>query len=203
MKSVYLRTGSALLCAAILSACGGGNGSGDLPLQGSISGLNKSGLVLINKPTGEKLTIVSGAIGFSFTKLVAVDEQFDIQIDTPPVGAKCVLSENSGKANVYTYGRAAVTCVSNPWTLGGTVDGLSGSGLVLANGADTVVVTPPAVAGANVLFTFPGKVADGSPFGATVLLQPEGQTCTVDPKNNPDVMPGRDALGLEVHCVKK
>jgi hypothetical protein len=198
MKSLYLRSGLALLCTVILSACGG-SGGGDLPLQVTVVGLNKTGLVLINKPTGEKLTI-TGSGTYAFTKLVSVDEQFDIQIDTPATGAKCVLSENTGKANVYTYGRAGVTCASNPWTLGGAVDGLTGKGLVLANGSDTVSVPPSAVAGANVLFTFPSKVADGSAFGATVLLQPEGQTCVVDPKNNPGVMPGSDALGLEVHC---
>jgi hypothetical protein len=202
MKSLYLRSGLALLCAVILSACGG-SGGGDLPLQGSISGLNKSGLVLINKSTGEKLTVLAGDAGFSFTKLAGVDEQFDIQIDTQPVGAKCDIASNTGKANVYTYNRIVVSCSSNPWTLGGTITGLIGKGLVLANGSDTVAILPPAVAGTPVKFTFPNKVADGAPFGATVLLQPEGQTCTVDPKNNPAVMPGYDALELAVDCQIK
>ena len=201
MKSVYLRTGLALLCAVILSACGGGS-SGDLPLQVTIQGLNKTGLVLINKPTGEKLPI-SGSATFQFTKLVSNDEQFDIQIDSPATGAKCTLFENTGKANVYTYSRPYAICASNPWLLGGTVLGLKGKGLVLANGSDTVTVPAPAVAGADVLFTFPSKVADGSAYGATVLLQPEGQSCAVDPSNNPGIMPGFDGLGLIVRCVNK
>lgn len=199
MKSLYLRSGLALLCAVILSACGG-NGSGDLPLTGTITGLTKSGLVLINKSNGEKLPIASGLVNFQFTKLVANDEQFDIQIDTPPTGAKCEIFNGTTKANVYTYNRIAVVCAANPWTLGGNVLGLTGKGLVVANGADTVAVLPSATPGAGVFFTFPSKVGDGYPFGASVLVQPAGQTCSVNPRNNPGTMPGSDALDLEVDC---
>lgn len=200
MKSLYLRSGLALLCAVILSACGG-NGNGDLPLAGTITGLTKTGLVLINKSNGEKLTINSGDASFQFTRFASNDEQFDIQVDTQPTGAKCLVSNGTAKANVYTYARISVACTANPWTLGGNVIGLTGKGLVLANGSDTVAVLPAATAGGNVFFTFPAKVGDGYQFGATVLVQPAGQTCTVNPKNNPGIMPGSDALGLEVDCA--
>ncbi|NGZ86960.1 hypothetical protein [Duganella aceris] len=200
MKSLYLRSGLALLCAVILSACGGGGG--DLALQGVITGngVGKSGLVLQNESNGEKLPITAGTTAFVFTKLVAVDEKFNITIASQPIGAKCEATENSGTANVYTSYRITITCTANPWTLGGNITGLRGTGLALANGSDTVAVLPPAVANADVSFTFPSKVADGSQFGATVLVQPQGQTCTIDPKNNPGVMPGSDALGLVVNC---
>jgi hypothetical protein len=203
MKSLYLRSGLALLCAVILSACGGGGG--DLALQGIIqgNGVSKSGLILQNESNGEKLTITAGSVSFVFTKLVAVDEKFNIIIAAQPVGANCVATENSGTANVYTSYRITITCTANPWTLGGKVSGLSGKGLALANGSDTVAVLPPAVANSDVSFTFPSKVADGALYGATVLVQPEGQTCTVNPGNNPGTMPGSDKLDLAVSCVNK
>ncbi|MYM69775.1 hypothetical protein GTP45_23440 [Pseudoduganella sp. FT55W] len=201
MKSSYLRAGFALLCAAILSACGGNGGS--LQLSGGISyvGPAKAGLVLINNSNGEKLTIETGATAFYFTKLLGTDEGFDIGILTQPAGANCDIVNNKGTANYYTVGRTVVTCTATPFTLGGTIKGLKGTGLVLANGADTVGVTPPAAAGADVAFTFPSKVPNGALYGGTVLTQPAGQTCTFDPGLNPGTMPFADQKGLIVNCT--
>ena len=196
MKSMYLRAVLALLCTVILSACGGGNGS--MALSGTINSLAKDGLVLINKPTGEKLPITSGTVTFVFTKLVAVDEQFDVEVDTQPTGAKCTPTANTGKANVYTVYSVVVNCVTNPYTLGGVVKGLSSTGLVLANGPDTVAVLPPATAGADVNFSFTNTVGDGSPYGVTVLAQPAGKTCTVT--NPTGTMGSSNYLGLNVVC---
>lgn len=204
MKSVYLRSGLALACAALLNACGGGNGN--LALSGTISGLTKPDLVLINKKTNERLAIPANSTSFVFTRLAAVDEEFDIEIDTPPTGAKCeaVNGSNIGKANAYTSYSIAFKCTTNPWTLGGNVSGLRYAGLVLANGADLVTVLPPASADAKVGFTFPSKVGDGSPYGVTVLSQPVDpvskltQVCTVaNPTGN---MPAKDYSDLVVTC---
>lgn len=204
MKSVYLRSGLALACAALLNACGGGNGN--LALSGTITGLTKPDLVLINKKTNERLAIPANSTSFVFTRLAAVDEEFDIEIDTPPTGAKCTPSgtSNVGKANAYTSYSIAFNCVTNPWTLGGNVSGLRYPGLVLANGADLVSVLPPATAGATVGFTFPSKVGDGSPYGVTVLSQPVDpatkltQVCAVaNPTGN---MPAKDYSDLVVTC---
>jgi archaellum component FlaF (FlaF/FlaG flagellin family) len=203
MKSSYLRAGLALLCAVILSACGGHDGS--LSLSGTIAypyGV-KSGLVLVNKGNGEKLVVADGATSFVFTKLMAQDQHFDVEVDTPPNGAICKLTNNDNKANVYTVYSVIVTCNANLYNLGGTVYNLKApKGMVLANGIDQVGVLPSATTpGADVTFVFPTKVADGSLYGATVAVQPDGQTCTVDPSNNPGYMPNRDGLGLIVNCV--
>ncbi|RZT08084.1 hypothetical protein SAMN05216319_3508 [Duganella sp. CF402] len=203
MKSSYLRAGLALLCAVILSACGGSNGN--LALSGTITyvptTVTPAGLVLINKNTGEKLSIATGASTFVFTKLLASDEAFDVEVDTDPTGAKCVMSNNKNNANVYTVYYVAVTCTSNPWVLGGTVKGLTGTGLVLANGPDTVGVLPSATAGADVSFVFPTKVSNKAQYGGTVLTQPTGQTCAFSSTLNPGTMPDADLKSLVVNCV--
>jgi hypothetical protein len=201
MKSSYLRAGLALLCAVILSACGGNNGS--LALSGTISysGPAKAGLVLENTNTGEKVAIDTGVTSFVFTKLLAEDEQFNV-ISHDPAGEVCTgTTANSGKASVYTVYYLVFTCKVNPYTLGGTVKNLTGSGLVLANGSDTVGVPPSATAGSNISFIFPTKVADGASYGVSVLTQPTGQTCSVDSALNPALMPAGDQLGLIVNCV--
>ncbi|OEZ99808.1 hypothetical protein [Duganella sp. HH101] len=207
MKSSYLRPGLALLCAALLNACGGGN-NGNLLLSGTISGLTKPDLVLVNNKTGEKLPVPANSTSFSFTKLIAVDEQYDVQISTPPTGAKCeaVNGSNVGKANAYTAYPITLKCTTNPWTLGGAVSGLRFPGLVLANGADLVSVQPPpATVSAAVNFEFQ-KVGDGSPYGVTVLSQPKDttpgstltQVCTVS--NGVGTMPAGDFRGVIVIC---
>ncbi len=59
-------------------------------------------------------------------------------------------------------------------TIGGTVSGLTGTGLVLRNnGGDNRAVT------ADGAFTFATAIGDGAPYSVTLLTQPSGQTCTV------------------------
>jgi hypothetical protein len=204
MKSSYLRAGFALLCAVILSACGGNNGS--LALSGVITYVpttaSLTGLVLINNGNGEKVTIDPGVTSVIFTKLLSVDEKFDVQVLTQPTGANCVATTNAvntGTASVYTVYQIGYTCTSNPYVLGVTVKGLTTNGLVLANGSDTTAVL--ANGGADVKFTFPTKVANSAQYGVTVLSQPTGQTCTIDKALNPGTMPAKaDQLGLIVNC---
>jgi len=63
---------------------------------------------------------------------------------------------------------------SGPYTIGGSVTGLSGSGLVLRNnGGDDL---PVASSGP---FTFAGAVAAGGAYDVTVATQPSAQSCTV------------------------
>jgi hypothetical protein len=196
MKSLYLRSGLALLCAIVITACGGGDGS--LQLSGTVSGLSKDGLVLINTNTGEKLPVPANSGSFIFTKLASNDEQFNVIVDTQPTNAHCDPSANSGRANVYTAYYIVITCASTPYTLGGVVYGLKNTGLILANGPDTVAVTPNG--GADVSYTFPTKVPNGSLFGVTVLAQPIGQTCTVDASKAVGTMLAADALEMFVTC---
>ena len=63
---------------------------------------------------------------------------------------------------------------ASTYTIGGTVSGLTGSGLVLQNtGSSDLSVS------ASGVFTFAGTVASGSSYGVTVLAQPAGQVCSV------------------------
>lgn len=195
MKSSYLRSGLGLLLAATLSACGGGDGS--LQLIVGVSGVTKDGMVLTNTNTGELLPVPAYTSQIAFTKLAGNDEQFNIIVKTPPPAATCVMGRNSGRANAYTAYYITVTCTNDPYVLGGAVFGLKGTGLILANGPDTVSVLPN---GGDVFYTFPTKVPNGSPFGVTVLVQPVGQTCTVDASKAVGTMPAANALEMFVTC---
>jgi hypothetical protein len=63
-----------------------------------------------------------------------------------------------------------------PYTIGGTVTGLAGTGLILQdNGGDNLTIT------GNTPFTFATKIVKGQPFSVSVFASPTGpvQTCTV------------------------
>ncbi len=62
-----------------------------------------------------------------------------------------------------------------PHSIGGTVNGLTGTGLVLQNnGGDNLSVAANATA-----FSFATPVANAAAYSVSVLTQPGGQTCTV------------------------
>jgi hypothetical protein len=197
MKSKYLSAAAALLCAAGLAACGGkGNGSMSLGVQ--VYGLDRTGLVLSNG--GEELQ-VAGTGNYYFKTLLAPDTQFNVSIKATPADVTCALSNNSGKINYYTYLQTTVSCAAVPYILGGSVSGLKGSGLVLANGALTLAVT------ADGNWEFASKIGNRTVYGVTVLTQPtyllNGQTvtqsCTV--AKGTGTMPAANVTDIVVTCV--
>jgi len=197
MKSKYLSAAAALLCAAGLAACGGGNGS--LSLGAQVYGLDRAGLVLQNNG-GDDLTI-DAAGTYYFATLLAPDANFSVTVKTQPANVKCTAANNTGKINYYSYLQTTVTCIPDSFALGGTVSGLNGDGLVLANGARTVAVTNGATT-----WSFTDPVPNGSVYGVTVLAQPTRiengvtvkQSCVVN--NGTKTMPASVVSDVVVTC---
>jgi subtilisin-like proprotein convertase family protein len=81
------------------------------------------------------------------------------------------------------------------YTVGGSVSGLSGSGLVLSlnAGAQTLPIA------ANGSFTFPTGLADASPYAVTVGTQPAGQSCSV--ANGNGTVSGANVTNVAVTCT--
>ncbi|MTW12416.1 hypothetical protein GM658_17550 [Pseudoduganella eburnea] len=207
MKSKYLSAAAALLCAAGLAACGGkGNGSMNLGVQ--VFGLDRTGLVLQNNG-GDDLTVAGTGNAF-FATLLAPDASFNVTVKTQPDGVVCTPANNTGKINIYTYLQTTVTCVPVPYILGGKINGLNGTGLVLNNGSVTVSVPQGATT-----WQFTDPVGNGSVYGVTVLAPPTRvdpntgatitQDCTVAngtgkmPQYN---LPDPRTLDIVVTCVK-
>lgn len=190
MKSLTTRCAALALCATTLAACGGGSG-GTIPLSGTIYGLNRAGLVLVNK--GKELVVSDSATSFAFTDYVANDEEFEILVKTSPPGQTCTPSNNKGRANAYSYQQTRITCTTEPFALSGSVSGLTGTGLVLANGAQTVAIPVGATS-----FTFGKTVPNGQTYGITVLSQPAGQSCYV--VGAAGTMPMADKTDVAIIC---
>jgi N-acetylneuraminic acid mutarotase len=83
------------------------------------------------------------------------------------------VSSGSGTASA-NVSNVQVTCTTTTYTIGGTVSGLTASGLVLADGSQTVSPASGATS-----FAFPTAVASGSSYAVTVKTQPSGETCSV------------------------
>jgi hypothetical protein len=67
-----------------------------------------------------------------------------------------------------------VTCMALTHSLGGSISGLTTSGLILANGTDTV-----SPASGATQFVFSQQVAEGAAFAVTVQHLPSGANCSV------------------------
>ncbi len=142
------------------------------PVGGTISGFTSTGLVLANGT--DRITPATNATSFTMPTPVASTSSYAVTVAVQPAGMSCSVANGSGTVGNSAVTNIAVTCTDQSYTLGGTVAGLTASGLVLANGADTVTVA--ANAGS---FTFPTSVAFGASYAVTVSVQPMGLTCSV------------------------
>lgn len=82
------------------------------------------------------------------------------------------------------------------YTVGGTVSGLSGAGLVLQNNAGNDLTVS-----ANGSFTFSTSIVSGRAYAVTVKTQPSGpaQTCTV--ANGSGNVGSGNVTNVQVNCV--
>ena len=163
---------------------------------GTVSGLMGQGLVLSNNG-GNNLSV--GADGaFAFTQELASGASYNVTVAAQPSNPSQACSVGSGSGNV---GDGAVTsivvnCSTSNFTVGGSVDGLAGSGLVLQNnGGDDLQV------GAGGSFTFATAVPSGAPYNVIVAAQPTGpaQVCTVT--NGSGVVGGGQVTSIQVSCM--
>lgn len=93
----------------------------------------------------------------------------------------------------YYYAVFAITDATTSYTVGGTVSGLTGTGLVLQNnGAEALPIA------ADGSFTFLTGLTETSSYSVTVSTQPMGQTCDVT--NGSGVISEADITDVVVTC---
>jgi 6-phosphogluconolactonase (cycloisomerase 2 family) len=158
-------------------------------VAGNVSGLSGSGLVLQNN--GTNFTPVAANGSFSFSNTLGAGGPYNVTVLTQPAGQTCTVTHGSGTANA-NISNVAVNCVPS-YSIGGTVTGLVGTGLVLQNnGADDLSFTSSGA------FNFLTPVAAGGAYNVTVLTQPSGSTCTV---TNGSGTANADVTNVAVNCV--
>lgn len=187
-----------LLLVITLNGCGGGSNESSpvtYTVGGSVTGL-VSGTTVTLQNNGGNNTPVAVNASFSFSSGVASGASYEVTVLTQPVGQVCSVAKASGvigSANVSV----AVTCVPNPYTVGGTVTGLlPGNVLSLADNTSLGVSVT-----ANGAFTFTPAQPSGLTYTVAVAPQgqPAGQTCSV--ANGSGTIAGANVTNVTVSCT--
>jgi hypothetical protein len=207
MKFSLVNATAALAMVAALSGCGG---KAQFVVQGTITNLNNSGLVLANG--GEQLTVASGATSFAFKNQIDYGTDYNITIVTQPAHMTCLVSGAIGSAGYNIAIQSLVSCTQNTYSLSGQYSGVTpaadgtartvtllngstGGSVVLTSGTAADTLTPSGD------FVFGNSVADGQAYGVTVLDPNNGLSCTVT--NGTGVMHDAPVSNLLVTCVPK
>ena len=178
--------------------CGSGNStspqSATYTIGGTVTGLTGAGLVLQDNG-GDNLTVSANATSFTFSTAVASGGAYSVTVLTQPAGQSCTVSNGSGTATANVT-NVSVACVQG-YTIGGSVFGLSGTGLVLQdNGGDNLTISATA---ASYAFSFEGAIpSGGASYSITVLSDPAGQSCTVA---NPIGTATTSVANVDVTCM--
>ncbi len=187
-----------LISVFLLAACGGSGGGGGTAsyiIGVTVTGLEGSGLVLQNN-AGDDLAISANG-SFTFSTPVANGADYSVTVLTQPTGPNQTCTVNgTGTVSGADVMDVTVICSTEAYTIGGTVSGLLGAGLVLQNnGGDDLEITSGATS-----FTFATPVADTAGYAVTVLTQPSSpyQTCTVT--GGAGTVSGADVTDVTVTC---
>jgi hypothetical protein len=198
-----------LVCVLGLAACSNGRGSVDesdgggggqqqappkVTIGGTVAGLAGSGLILQNNGADDLAVAAAGA--FTFATSVDSGSPYNVTVRTQPASPSqtCAVANGAGTATANVT-NVTVTCSTGAFTVGGSVSGLAGSGLVLRNnGGDDLPIA------SNGSFTFATELASGSPFEVSVATQPTrpSQTCTVADATG--TIGGGDVRTVKVTC---
>jgi len=168
------------LAAAALAASGLIAGCGDavtasahaFTVGGTVSGLTGTGLVLQINGGGNLSITANGP--FTFPSQVATGATYKVTVLGFPSAPNesCTVTNGSGTVSA-PVSNVIVACTAG-FLVGGTVSGLTGTGLVLRNNG---VADKPI--SANGGFTFAAPVAIGGAYSVSVFAPPTGQSCTV------------------------
>ncbi len=159
---------------------------------GTVSGL--TGSVTLQNNGGDDI-IKTTNDGFTFTAQ-AEGSDYAVTVSSQPTGQTCTVTNGSGTNITANITNVTVTCVTDvvpTYSVGGTVSGLTGSGLALQNnGGDTLAVAATA-------FTFATELEVGFSYVVTVSTEPTGQTCTVS--NGSGTISDADVTDVAVTCT--
>jgi uncharacterized repeat protein (TIGR01451 family) len=181
-----------------------GNAFGDISLQvscarnvytigGTVSGLAPGRSVTLRQVTRTNNLVVSANGSFAFSATLTHDAAYEVIVFTQPAGQTCTVSNGAGVATADVTD-IEVSCVTNSYSIGGTLFGLSAGGSLTLqnNGGDDLTLS------ANGAFVFPTQILFGDPYEVTVSSAPPGQTCFV--YNGSGAVPGT-VSNIQIHCV--
>lgn len=198
------------LLVVVLAACSNGSGSLDdqpaapppsqgaqtgLTIGGSVAGLTGTGLVLQNNGAGD--LSIPGDGSFTFPAAASSGAAFAVTVLTQPSAPNqtCTVANGTGTLASANVTNIVVTCSTAPrYTVGVTVSGLAGTGLVLLNNAADNLTIP-----SNGNYLFATALAAGSAYTVTVGTAPNGQNCLV--RNATGTIAAANVTNVQVECA--
>ena len=206
--------------AILVAACGGGGGTPDtggdggggtpdtggdggattdnFTMGGTLSGLAPGASVTLQNNDGDDLPLTADG-SFSFATALTDGSTYSVAVLTQPTSPSqtCTVTNGGGTLNGANVTNVAVACVTNTFTVGGTLTGLAGGASVTLqnNGGDDLPLT------ADGSFGFATALTDDSAYSVAVLTQPTSpsQTCTVT--NGGGTLNGANVTNVAVACV--
>jgi hypothetical protein len=145
---------------------------------GVITGL--AGTVVLANNGSDDL-VVNSAGPFTFSAPVASGGDYAVTVRTQPSAPAqiCTVTGGIGKVFAGNISAVSISCATRSFTVGGSITGLVGAGLVLTNGgSDPVSIVAPTLP-TPTPFSFPAKVLSGGDYVVAIDTQPLGQTCSV------------------------
>ena len=108
----------------------------------------------------------------------------------------CGVTSGSGVVASANVTSAQITCTTNSYTIGGTISGLTGAGLVLQdNGGNNLPVSAGATS-----FTFTTPVASGGVYSVTILSQPSSSSLICGVIGGTGVVASVNVTSVQVTC---
>lgn len=153
-------------------------------IGGTVSGLVANTSVILQDNGGDSLTVTAnGAFTFK-TPVTGPTDAYAVTVLTQPTSPNqiCTVANGSGTASANVT-NVAVSCVLS-YTIGGTVTGVVGSGLIVEDTAGNILEKLSiSAANGNQAFTFKQLVPTGTMYAVSVFAEPTGpsQNCTVTP----------------------
>lgn len=195
--SIVNGTGSGTVADANITSVAISCSTSNFTIGGTVQGLAGSNLVLQNNGTDD-LILNSGSSSFTFATTVPSGSSYNVTIAVQPTGPaqECIVTNPSGAVSNDNVTSVAINCTTTEFSVGGSVTGLTGTGLVLQNnGGDNLAIA------ASTSFTFPTSLPNGALYNVTVATQPSNpaQTCLVP--NGIGAILGADVTTVEVNCV--
>src|SRR6185369_5102384 len=168
-------------------------------ISGNLSGLAGSGLVLhLDYGTGSENLPVAANGAFAFVAAVPPGATYTISVGTQPtnLSQNCqVTNDSTGSMPAANVTDVQVVCTTNHFSIGGSVSGLTASGLKLQlNGGNDLVVPTNATA-----FVFASPLISGSSYVVSIKQQPSGRVCSAT--NATGTVTSANIASVAVTCV--
>lgn len=188
---------------ASLVACGGSSTPATYTVSGTITAPpttnSISSITLQNNGTDNLTFDVYNNNQFTFSNPLSEGSSYNVTVLSQPTSPSqtCIVTNGTGTVSNANTPNISVTCITNSYTIGGTVTGLAQGASVVLSNSDGEELT---ISG-NGAYTFINTSLDGSPLAPGVDVHPTSpsQTCTIT--NSPFILSGANVTNLDVICV--